>query len=581
MLEFDPNSGLSSYGGIDKKGLNKQWLDLMNGILVWKPVWKDLRYFVNPLAGFFEEDIPNYGYRFDSYMLNSEPMLTIIALAAGMQNGITSPERKWFKVNFGNEFIDSIDAVRQWVGGVETTMYNILNQSNFYDASHAYYQQLGTFCSACMVMIDDDDDLVRFRTLDCGEYAVGVGPNHQVNRLARLLRLTASQIVDMFGEENTPPQILQQTKRDNYNLWWRVKHLIAPNPDYDPRSKSNKNMKYKSTYWMDQCKEGQYLEEGGLPAFPAFFSTWQRQGFDIYGKGPGWMILPDSKELQVIEDDVNTARALANKPPIAVSTTALQAGGINIFPGGVSPYNPTGGAEVGIKPVWEPRFDFDGADKHKQQLIQRIKRSGFADVFLMLDSIEKGNMTAREVMERSQEKMTMLGPVLISVHKNFLRPLIEQLYQKVVSTPGLVPPPPPEVMGMSLKIEYVSILAQAQKMEGVTAIEQITQYAVQTAQANPNVLDNINFDEGVRAYAEALSGPPAMLRSSDEVAQLREERAKQMEAQQRAQAAQQMADIAQTGTKAAANLGAIDTGQNNALSALLGLPSGQQGAYPA
>ena len=86
----------------------------------------------------------------------------------------------------------------------------------------------------------------------------------------------------------------------------------------------------------------------------------------------------------------------------------------------------------------------------------------------MLDQIDKGQMTAREVMERTQEKLQQLGPVVERLLSEFLNPIIERVYS-VLDRAGVFPPVEDEELldqlnGQEVKIEYISPLAQAQKM---------------------------------------------------------------------------------------------------------------------
>lgn len=92
-------------------------------------------------------------------------------------------------------------------------------------------------------------------------------------------------------------------------------------------------------------------------------------------------------------------------------------------------------------------------------------------------------------------------------------------------------------------MRYISPLARAQKLEDVTAIERYGQNIMQLAQAYPDVLDNMDSDEASKVVGEALGVPAKVMRSADEVEQLRQQR-QQMQQQQ---AQQQM--LMQAGTE--------------------------------
>ena len=126
-----------------------------------------------------------------------------------------------------------------------------------------------------------------------------------------------------------------------------------------------------------------------------------------------------------------------------------------------------------------------------------IRRTYSADLFLMLDSIDTPQMTAREVMERQQEKLQQLGPVVERLQDEFLSPIIERVYN-IAERMGLFPPLPEELAermaDQDIKIEYISPLAQAQKMSGLVNIEQAVSFAGQMAQIYPEALKAIETE---------------------------------------------------------------------------------------
>ena len=126
----------------------------------------------------------------------------------------------------------------------------------------------------------------------------------------------------------------------------------------------------------------------------------------------------------------------------------------------------------------------------------------------MLDQIDKGQMTAREVMERTQEKLQQLGPVVERLLSEFLNPIIERVYA-VLDRAGVFPPVEDEELldqlnGQEVKIEYISPLAQAQKMSSLVNIEQYFAFIMSLAQANPNIVNKFNFEEAANTYGVNL-----------------------------------------------------------------------------
>ena len=187
----------------------------------------------------------------------------------------------------------------------------------------------------------------------------------------------------------------------------------------------------------------------------------------------------------------------------------------------------------------------------------------YNDLFMMLIQSDRRQITATEVAEKHDEKLSQLGPALTRLQEELLDKMIDRAFA-VASRAGLIPPAPEEIQGMPLRIEYVSVLAQAQKMSGITAIEQLSGFVGNMAGVNPQILDKFDMDEAVDQYAEMIGVPPNLVVPDEAVAQIRQRRAQAQAAQEQQAQMQGMAQGAKT-------LSETDvSGENNALSMLLG-----------
>jgi hypothetical protein len=193
-------------------------------------------------------------------------------------------------------------------------------------------------------------------------------------------------------------------------------------------------------------------------------------------------------------------------------------------------------------------------------------------MFLMLSGGDMTRMTATEVAERHEEKLLMLGPVLERLHNELLKPLIDNTFTKMVAA-GAVPPPPPELEGMDLNIEFVSMLAQAQRAVATNSIDRFVMNLGAIAQMKPEVLDKFNADEWADAYSDMLGVDPELIVSSEQVTMVRQSRAEQAQKDEMMAQAQMEAD-------AAAKLGTVKTGERNAAADLIGQFSGYNSPSP-
>jgi len=204
-----------------------------------------------------------------------------------------------------------------------------------------------------------------------------------------------------------------------------------------------------------------------------------------------------------------------------------------------------------------------------------IDTAFFVDLFLMVSQMDSVR-TAYEIATRKEEKLLMLGPVLERQTDDLLDPLVDMHFNAMLEQsiprwsgllPGapLIPPPPKELAGLDLRVEFTSILAQAQKAIGVSSIERAIGFAGQVATTTQslNALDLLDSDEAIRQYFELIGVPPTLVRADDQVAAIREQRA---QAQQAEQMQQQLGSVIQ----GAQMLSETDTGGNNALTQLAG-----------
>jgi hypothetical protein len=237
----------------------------------------------------------------------------------------------------------------------------------------------------------------------------------------------------------------------------------------------------------------------------------------------------------------------------------------SLLPGGVT-YADYVNGQPGFAPTYQVNARINELEGKSEQIRQRIDKAFYADLFLMLSNTDRRQITAREVEERHEEKLLMLGPVLERLNKDLLDPLISRTFN-IMWRAGMIPEPPQEIQGMDIKIEYVSVLHQAQRSVGVSTLDRFMGFAGNVMQMNPATRHKVNFDETLDQYGAMLGVSPAIIRSDEEAQAL-----VQQEAQQ-AQQAQQM-QSAESMSKMAKNLSETKNTEDSVLNNIIGaLPS--------
>lgn len=539
--------------------------------------WEAIRDFQLPYVGEFDEtaDRNNPGRRRDLKIVHGVAWEACQIFAAGVMSGLTPPSRQWFRFMFqDSELNNNVDALRILDERYEIVSH-ILSQSNFYNSVHSVYLEL-PFGQCPMAIFYDPQKGIRFQTMTIGTYALESDGFGKVTTFARKYEMTLAQLVDCFGIEALPPSLRQmaQLGTDNDHKY-TVNWLVEPNDKRLPGYLNNVNMPFRSIYWLDNSQEGEYLYIGGFEEWAIPIARYLVNGLEPYGKGPGWFAEGDSKMLQVFKKDYMTAIELAIKPPMKGPANLMNNGGINLLPGGMTPVDD--GNQQAVQPLFQVQLNLKDAQAEIIRIEDKIKRAYSADLFLMLDSLDNNRMTAREVMERTQEKLQQLGPVVERLQDEFLSVIIQRVYA-ILDRAGAFPPIPEELIEVignaNINVDYISPLAQAQKMSGLINIEQGLAIVTQMAQVWPEVIKKVDPMGTVAKYFEMLGAPAAMQRSDEDVAALLEEEQQQIQEQKEMQEGLAVAQAAAPLSQAAKNMTEAANDGNPALDSWLGVTGG-------
>ncbi|MBQ1613986.1 MAG: head-tail connector protein, partial [Selenomonas sp.] len=493
--------------------------------------WREIRKYQLPHVGQFdgEDNESNAAMRKDTKIYNGAAWEANQIFAAGIMSGLTPPNRKWFRMSFDNEQLTDNTDLGALLDERMNIINNVLERSNFYTSVHSCYLELA-FGQAPLGIFPDSRLGVHFVNYPIGSYAMETGPDGTIEIFCRKYKMSARQLVEKFGKENVPKNILNEL--DNGGAGIKAQHTVVwyvePNKMYDPLKFGGEYLPYISVYYVEGSEENEFLYVGGFYEFPVPVARYLINGNEAYGKGPGWFAEGDSKALQLMEKDRLVAIELGVKPPVQASPDMANKG-INMIPGGKTYRN----GDNKIEPLFNVGANLQHLESAIAQQVERIKKEYNANLFMMLDELADKQMTAREVLERNQEKMAILGPVVQRMQFEFLGRIIERVYNILDRAHAFPEPEDPELaqmlQGEEIKIEYISPLAQAQKMSGLVNIEQAVAFAGQLAQFDQNILKKINWSEALNQYFALVGAPAAIKRSDDEYNEM-------VQAEQQAQA---------------------------------------------
>lgn len=529
--------------------------------------WQELSEFLAPRTGKYLGKQGNKGAKAHNSIINSAASTALRTLKSGMHAGMTSQSRPWFRLILDDADLMKYAPVKAWLFDLETRMRTVFARSNFYNVMPSMYGSLGGHGTAAMAILEDAESTLRCYLFPIGSFYLSLDERLRVDTLYRNVPMTVRQMVAKFGRDKCSQTVRTLFDRGTYETIIPVVHSIEPNIERDERRLDARDKPWRSIYWEEQGKaEDELLQFSGFDEFPVMAPRWDVEGDDIYGYSPGMEALGTVKGLQFTEKRKAEALDKLVRPPM-LGDSSLKELGSSIIAGGITYLDNLGAQKhAGLRPAFqvEPRIDQLRADIEAQKA--EIRKIMFEDLMLMFAISDASNVTAREVEERHQEKLLVLGPTVERCGEELYDPVISRTVALLFRN-GMIPPPPQEIMDKDLRVEYISIMAQAQKLVGTASLERVAGFVGNLANYNPEARDKLNIDATIDAYADMHGVSPAIIRSGDEVAVIREQRAKEAQMQAMADRAPSMLNVAQ----AAETLSNTDLSQTSALSRMLGM----------
>lgn len=490
---------------------------------VWESHWQQIAEYMVPRRAEFNTTQTKGGKRrgeiYDSTAIKANNIL-----AAGMHGQLTSPATPWFSLRTSDPDLMKKEEVRRWLHGVEQVIIDVLNGSNFNSAIHEDYLDLGPFGTSCLYEEEHPLKYANFNCRPLTEIYIGQNAYEVVDIVHRKLVMKTRQAYELWGE-NAGESVNKALEKKEYEKEIEFLHAVFPRDSFDPEKIDNLNMPFASVYIELDKKEK--VKESGYVQIPYLVDRWLKSSSEVYGRGPGVEVLPDVKMVNAMAKTILRAGQKMVDPPLIAPHKGF------VLPIRTSPssmiYRTSMGNPNDKLDVLEMRGNIPIGLELKKERREMIREAFFVDLFLMLT--EKPKMTATEVLERVEEKMIVLGPVIGRLMNELLDPIIQNTFRIVVER-GLVEPIPEILMDREYQVEYVSPLARAQKMYQLNAVKRWTDLIIPFAEAKPEILDWINSDDAAVFIADLLGVAPEVRSTKKEVEQIRTVRAEQQKQQQ-------------------------------------------------
>lgn len=475
----------------------------------WESHWKELSYYVIPQK---DEIYGNYvdGDKKENKLYDCTGVHANELLASALHSMLTNPSSVWFGLTSGVLEIDRRDDVRKYLQACVNLMIGVLNNSNFQTEVHEVYLDLGGFGTALFRVEEDEEMVVRFSARPIYEACVSENFKGLIDTVYYEYEMTLEQIKGQFGEEVFDGEMLEAYKA-NPIAKEKVLHAIEPrNTDINAPS-IPKNLPFASYHILMKSKK--LLKESGFHESPNIVPRFTKLSGEMFGRSPAMKALADIKMLNSMKKATIEAAQVSIFPPLQVPDDGVLLP-IKTRPNSINYYR--AGSKDRIEPL--NTGSNIGLGENMMEIVRKqIKEAFFID---QLITPENDRMTATEILQRREEQLRALGPILGRMHFEFLRPLIDRVFN-IMQRNGLLPKAPEIIANKKLDVVYTSMIAKAQRTIEAGNFDRAIAMIAPVANAQPEILDNIDGNALVKYASDIYGLPQELVRSDMEVKSIR------------------------------------------------------------
>tara|TARA_B100000287_G_scaffold365834_1_gene360748 strand:- start:17544 stop:19163 length:1620 start_codon:yes stop_codon:yes gene_type:complete len=504
----------------------------------WEQLWQDCTDYVNPRRGDFTvKQSRGTSTRFDKVFDSTAPLANE-QLASGLHGHLTNTAENWF--SFKVSGMEPNHSIREWLQqSVETLFDRCFNlpETNFITSIHELYLDLGSYGTGVIYVEDRPGKAIQFRSFHLADCYIAENHEGIVDTLYRKYKHTARQLLQLYSDV-LPEKFKENAVKQPFQEFTCV-HAVEPRADLDYGKEDNTNMPWKSCYVL--VEEKLLLAESGFREFPYMVPRWSKTSGEVYGRSPAMICMPDIKMVNEMMKTTIRAAQKATDPPLMVPDDGFMMP-LRTIPGGLNYYRSGSPDKIeALQGGERPDIGLDFIDSRREH----INKSFHVDWLQLRDGPQ---MTATEVLQRQEEKMRLMGPMVGRLQSEFLGPMLDRVFN-IMTRRQQIPIPPQDLQGAELKVDYISPVARAQKSSTVFNFTRLMEQVIPLANVKPEILDNIDPDGTFRWAHEALDAPTETLLDLEEVQKIREQRQQEEQAAQQAAVAQQggaaMKDVTQ------------------------------------
>lgn len=510
----------------DARSLVRHYEYLWNEQANFRTLWNSTAQYVMPawdnFIGELTEGIVRTSRIFDATGVSANERF-----AAAMEQMLTPRTQMWHDIVPGDEELREDEEVQEYCSLVRKILFRARYRpgANFASQADECYMSLGAFGNNTLLVDELRGRHLLYRSIPLNQIVWALNAAGIVDTLYRKFPWSAKQCMESWGDR-CPEQIKRAYDKTPY-VEFDILHCVKPNHEYKRNAIGYLGMSFESWYIVYQDKH--ILERSGYRTFPYGVGRYRVAPREHYGRGPAQVAFPAIRTLNEQKKTALRAAQKAVDPPLllqeegALTPFSLRAGALNY-----GTLNSEG------EPIVKPFVSGSNFEVGKEMM--EMEATAINDAFLVSlfqILVQNPEMTATEALIRAQEKGAMIAPAMGRQQSEFLGPLIVREID-ILHHARQLPNPPRQLLesGQGLKIEYTSPLSKLMRAEEAQTIEQSVQGLSQIAAVRPEVMDVVDWDETSRDYLEARGFPGKLVLDPDRVAEIRQQKAEQAQAQQ-------------------------------------------------
>tara|TARA_R110002110_G_scaffold5524_3_gene28483 strand:- start:1270 stop:2910 length:1641 start_codon:yes stop_codon:yes gene_type:complete len=535
--------------------LMKRYENLKNDRILWEPFFRDVRDYIRPRKQQIDSSQHISAERHTNKMFDSSAPEASRIMAMSMQQALVPQSIVWFGLSIPSGHplyaLNREPAVKRWFHDVTETMFYSMHESNFYTALGEAFLDFTSFGTINLLLEENDDTDkefggLAFTSIPTGQFVFSEDKRGRPDTVFWEYVFTARQAKQMFGSKKLPDSI-KKAIRESPDSKFTFVRVVLPSEDYKANSVDSKDKKYAALDIHYESKT--IVRKSGFDELPYVIGRFEKASGELWGRSPADIAMPDIKTLNKIRELELKGLATAVHPPLIAPDQGI----IGTFRMTPSAINYSREPERFKFLRFEGRIDLSSLKAN--ELKKSIRGIFLADQLVLP---EKLNMTAEEVATVREQIQNLLGPTVARFESEVLTPLVLRSFG-LLNRSGVLPPAPPELAELDeIEVAYIGQMAKNQKIQDVTAIQRWLGVAANMAGFAPEVLDNINVDEALQIIGDRMAVPSSVMRSEEEVEQLRAQRQEQMAMQEQLAQASQVAEGAGKAAPMVKALGGAD-----------------------